>query len=107
MHRILYLLSLSLGVFSFIATIAFVFNLLSKVDENSGNAGAFAMALSMSVGILGVIAVTLCGVLSGVIAYIYPDKLPKKIIYSSWWPVLMVTPGLMGLSFIFGAWVIK
>jgi Kef-type K+ transport system membrane component KefB len=107
MYRIFYLLSLSLGVFSSIVTIAFIFDLLSKVDENSGNAGAFAMALSIGVGILGIVAVTLCGALSGTIAYIYPDKLPNKIIYSCWWSILMVTPGFIGLCFIFAAWVIK
>jgi hypothetical protein len=105
MYRIIYLLSLVLGAISFLSASVFIANLLAQIDELSGNAGAFAIGLSMGVGILGIISTTLFGVLSGSIVYIYSDKLPTKKLYSPWWPVILLTPCLLVLVMVFSSWI--
>jgi hypothetical protein len=104
MLRILYLLSLVLSISSLLATLAFVVNMVAKIDVYSGNAGAFGAALAMGVGGFGIITTTLFATLSGSISYLYSDKLPPKVIYSCWWSVVMIAPGLFGLVIILGAW---
>ncbi|MFC1588923.1 hypothetical protein ACFL3P_01480 [Pseudomonadota bacterium] len=102
-YKKIYLISLALGVITLLVTIATVFNLLSSIEENAGNGGAFLAALSMGIVILGISVTTVFGVVSGSVVYIYKDSLPRKNMYKLWWPLLISLPGLLGIIFMLKA----
>lgn len=73
--------------------------LISEIDENSGNAGAFGAGLSIGVGIFGVVLSMFLGFISGSIAYVYPDKLPPKPIYKIRWSFMLCIPFILWMFF--------
>jgi len=84
-----------------------VAGLMGPVDENSGNAGAFAAFLSLGVGFVGVGVITVLGLIGASLSYVYEDKLPSGLLYKYWWPGLMAAPGVSLLIFVAGKGIVN
>ena len=99
--KAVYTFSMAVGVATLLSTAAFVINMLGRIDETSGNGGAFASILSLGVGTIGIVVMTFFGLVGASVSYLYQDVLPKKIFYKFWWPCLLATPGIAFISISF------
>ena len=102
MQKIIYLSSLILGTITLITTSVIVFSIIGKVDENSGNAGAFAGFISLGIISISIILVGACGVVGSATSYIYKDKLPNTLRYKIYWPLALTIPAIVLLLYF--AW---
>jgi len=105
MYRISYLITFSASVLALIASAGLITYLITGIDENSGNAGAFGAGLSFGIGIFGVVITMILGFISGSIAYVYSDKLPSKPIYKIRWSFMLCIPFLLWVSFLLLNWL--
>jgi len=96
-----------LGGITLLTTVAFVADIISRIDADSGNAGAFTAALSIGALGVGVLVATMFGLLAGSVAYVYSDKLPDQRLYHLRWSILISSPGLICLLAIIGVWVMN
>ena len=95
MHKNIYLFSLAVGLVTLIASVVGVINIMSAVDENSGNAGAFGFFISFGLGITSITIMFVSGVIGVSVKYIYQDIMPNKILYKIWWPLLFISPTII------------
>jgi hypothetical protein len=105
MYRISYLITFSASVLALIASAGLITYLITGIDENSGNAGAFEAGLSFGIGIFGVVITMVLGFISGSIAYVYSDKLPSRSIYKIRWSFMLCIPFLLWVSFLLLNWL--
>ena len=94
MLKTIYLSSLVLGTITLISTSIIVFNILGKVDEDSGNAGAFAGFISLGIISISIILMGAFGVVGAATSYIYKDKLPNTLLYKTYWSLALTFPAI-------------
>jgi hypothetical protein len=100
-YQILLFLTLS----SVILSAFYYLDLMPKMDSASGNAGAFAAALFIAFGALGLLVITVIGTVTFSIAFVFQDKLPSHKIYHWGVPLAFCIPGYGVCLFIIYSWL--
>ncbi len=93
--RTIYLSSLFLSGFSLVATVVIALTILNEVVPGMGNGGAFLISVLFSVMGVGILLMTLFGLICGSLGYIYQDVLPNRFIYKFMWPLILITSGVI------------
>ena len=100
-----YQILLLLTLLSVILSAFYYLDFMPKMDSASGNAGAFASALFLVFGALGLFAITVVGTITFSIAFVFQDKLPSQKIYHWGVPLVFCIPGYGVCLFIIYSWL--